>query len=129
VFERSNPRPGGGVGGTLLSLGATMVALVRTRLELATIEFEEERERTKEMLVLIVVATVFFSFALVFLSVLVLLWLWDSHPLSAIIGLTLVYAAICGGAVLMLRRRGQFRPFAATLAELEKDAAALRRKS
>jgi len=111
-------------------MAATVVALLRTRLELATVEFEEERERIKIMLVLIVVATMFACFALVAVSVWVVVWLWDSHPLAAVAGVAIFHALIAAGAVLALKQQvqGHGRPFAATLAELEHDSEALRRK-
>jgi len=69
VTEPGAERPAAGLVAALSGMAATAVALLRTRLELATVEFEEERERIAAMLVLIVVATVFGCFALVALSV------------------------------------------------------------
>jgi uncharacterized membrane protein YqjE len=116
--------------GALSGMAATAVALLRTRLELATVEFEEERERIKFVLVLIVVATMFACFAIVAVSVWVVVWLWDSHPLAGIAGVAIFHALVAIGAVLALKQRVQAhgRPFAATLAELERDADAMRRK-
>ena len=128
--EPAAERPAAGLAAALSGIGATLVALLRTHLELATVEFEEERERVLTMLVLVVVATAFACFTLVALSALVVVWLWDSYPLAAISGVALVYALIAGGAVLALgrQRRANGRPFAATLSELERGADALRRK-
>jgi len=130
VTEPGAERPAAGLVAALSGMAATAVALLRTRLELATVEFEEERERITAMLVLIVVATVFGCFALVALSVLVVVWLWDRSPLLAITGVTIFYVLIAAGAVLALKQHLQAhgRPFAATLAELERDAEAMRRK-
>ena len=130
MTEPGAERPAAGLVAALSGMAATAVALLRTRLELATVEFEEERERIKTMLVLIVVATVFACFALVALSVLVVVWLWDRSPLLAITGVTIFYVLIAAGAVLALKQQLQAhgRPFAATLAELERDAEAMRRK-
>jgi len=130
VTEPGAERPAAGLVAALSGMAATAVALLRTRLELATVEFEEERERIAAMLVLIVVATVFGCFALVALSVLVVVWLWDRSPLLAITGVTIFYVLIAAGAVLALKQQLQAhgRPFAATLAELERDAEAMRRK-
>ena len=63
------------------------------------------------------------------ISVWVVVWLWDSHPLAAIAGVAIFHALIAGGAVLALNKQVQAhgRPFAATLAELERDADAMRR--
>jgi uncharacterized membrane protein YqjE len=113
----------GGLSGALSQLAASVVALMHTRFELLTVEFEEERERTKELLMLIVVATVFLSFALVVFSVLIVVLFWQTYPVTAIVCVLLVYAAIGGGALIAVRRRTHARPFGATLSELEKDAA------
>jgi uncharacterized membrane protein YqjE len=80
------------------------------------------------MLVLVVIATVFSCFALVALSVLAVALLWNSYPFGALCGVVIAYAIVAAVALLALRRnaRAQARPFAATLAELERDAAALR---
>ncbi|HEX8012209.1 MAG TPA: phage holin family protein [Casimicrobiaceae bacterium] len=122
-------RPAAGLGGALSGFAATTVAMLRTRLELATVEFEEERERTKIMLLLVVIATVFSCFALVALSVLIVALLWSSYPLGALVGVVLAYVIIAVLAWYLVRQnaRAQGRPFAATLSELERDADALRR--
>ena len=128
--EPDAERPAAGLAAALSGIAATLVALLRTRLELATVEFEEDRERIKVMLVLIVIATVFACFALVALSALVVVWLWDRYPLAAIAGVAIFHALIAAGAVLALKQQVQAhgRPFAASLAELERDADAMRRK-
>ena len=128
--EPSAERPAAGLVGALSGMAATAVALLRTRFELATVEFEEERERIKTMLVLIVIATMFACFAIVAVSVWVVVWLWDSHPLAGIAGVAIFHALVAVGAVLALKQQVQAhgRPFAATLAELERDADAMRRK-
>jgi uncharacterized membrane protein YqjE len=129
VPEPGTERPAAGLGGALSGLVATTVAMLRTRLELATVEFEEERERTKIMLLLVVIATVFSCFAVVALSVLIVALLWSSYPLSALCGVVVAYVIIAALAWYAFRQtaRAQGRPFAATLAELERDADALRR--
>jgi len=119
-------RRAGGISGALSQLAASVTSLVHTRLELVMVEFDEERLRTKDLLVLAVIATVFFAFALIVLTVLIVYLFWDTHPVGALIGVMLVYAAIGVGAVILLRRRMQSPPFAATLAELRRDADALR---
>ena len=128
--EPAAERPAAGLATALSGIAATVVALLRTHLELATVEFEEQRARVSAMLALIVVATVFACCTFVALSVLVVVWLWDRNPLVVISGVALVYALIAACAVLALKQqlRANGRPFAATLSELERDADALRRK-
>jgi uncharacterized membrane protein YqjE len=120
------PGPSGGLSGALSQLAGTLLALIQARLELVTVEFEEERERTKQLLALIVVAAVFLSFALIALTVLIVVLFWNSYPIAAMIGVTLFYVVVGGGALIALRSRTRGRPFDASLSELEKDAAWLR---
>lgn len=129
MLEPGAERPATGLAGALSGIAATLIALLRTRLELATVEFAEERERIKVMLVLVLVATVSACFAIVTLSALIVVWFWDSHPLAAMFGVALFYAVVAGGALMMLRQqvRAHGIPFAATLGELERDAESLRR--
>jgi uncharacterized membrane protein YqjE len=131
VPEPAPERPVAGLAAALSGIAATVVALLRTHLELATVEFEEVRARVGAMLALIVVATVFACCTFIALSVLVVVWLWDRNPLAVIAGVAVVYALIAACAALALKHQihAQGRPFAATLSELERDAGALRRKT
>ena len=119
-----------GLGEALSGLASTTVAMLRTRLELATVEFEEQRERIKVMLVLIVIATVFACFALITLSALVVVALWDSYRVAALVGVALAYIVIAAIAFYALKANANAasRPFSATLRELERDAEVLRRR-
>lgn len=124
----SAERSAGGISGAFSQLIASVIELARTRLELVTIEFDEERERTKSILILSVVAAVFLSLAVVTLSALILAAYWDTHPFLAILAMAVFYGAVGAGALAILSRRERHRPFAATLAELERDAENLRGK-
>lgn len=119
------PSRAGGISGALTRLSATLVSLVHTRAELASVELAEARERALARLILLVVAAVGFGFAALFASALVAVWFWETNRVAAIAGVTLFWAAV--GAIAMLRlgqrRRSEPRPFAATLAELERDRA------
>ncbi len=123
--------PPDGLRGAVAQLGATLLALVRTRLELASVEFSEERERTQDRLVLLAVAIVGFAFTLLAASAFVVVFFWDTYRLTALAGVTLFYAAIGAAAAWRLNagRRGGPLPFAATLAELERDYEGLTRKT
>lgn len=128
MLDSRDERPAVGLGEALSGLAATAIATLRTRLELATVEFEEQRERTKIGLVLVVVATVFFCFALVALTALVVVAFWGSYPLAALGGIVLLYAAVGAIALLMLKRNAFPRPFEATLQQLERDAEAVKNR-
>jgi uncharacterized membrane protein YqjE len=113
---------------SLRSIGATLAALAHTRLELALVELREEGERRKAMVVLGAVAGVFLTLALLLLAFLVVVAFWDTHRIAAILGVTVLYAAVGFGALLRLRAAQAAAPpvFEATLAELRKDVEALR---
>lgn len=122
----SEPGPGAapdGLRGAVGRLGAAAIALVQTRAELASAELDEARERAKDRLVLVVVAVVCFAVATLAATAFVVVLFWDTYRLTAIAAVTLAYAA--GGLLALwrfdVRRRTDPRPFAATLAELERD--------
>ncbi len=113
--------------GATARLGASMLGLVRTRLELASVEFAEERDRLQQQLMLLIAAVGLLLFAVLFVATWVVVYFWDTSRLAAIAGVALVFAA--AGAVLLVMRSQAARsaptPFAATVAEFERDRAAL----
>jgi uncharacterized membrane protein YqjE len=115
--------------GAIAQLAASAVAMLRTRIELAAVEFAEAREHIKDMVVLAAVGTVLALFALLFASLFVIAWFWDTYRLAAVGGVAVFYVVLAALAFARLRQisRDAPSPFAATLEELEHDAAALRR--
>lgn len=102
----------------------------QTRLELLAVEIQEEKLRLTGLLFNLVVGALLLAFGLVFLLVFLTVLFWDEHRLLAL-GLA---TAIClGGALLTATnaarelKRGS-RLFAASLAELARDRAALRKE-
>src|ERR1019366_8336119 len=127
VSERNDGRRQGGAMGAMAQLGASALAMLRTRIELACVEFVEAREHIRDMVVLAAVGTVLGLFAPLF----VIAYFWDSYRLAAVGGVTVFYIAITVLIFARLRKisRDAPAPFAASLEELENDAAALRRRS
>jgi uncharacterized membrane protein YqjE len=123
VNDGSSSEGSGGLRAALARLGAAGIEFSRTRIELATVEFSEERERTTRRLILVAAAALGFAFALLGLSAFVVVWFWDTHRLLALGAVTLVYALIGGVALMRLQsfQRSAPKPFATTLAELERD--------
>lgn len=109
----------------LARLGAAALALVRTRVELATLEFSEQRERARAMLVLLGVAGFAFAFAAMSATALVVVYFWETYRIAALVAVTLFYLAVGAIAVwrLSLHHRDDPPAFAGTLAELERDRA------
>lgn len=120
--------PEGGVRNVALRLSASALALLRTRVELASVEFAEERERLKVSIALIAIAIIAFGFAAAVVTFGVVVWFWDSYRFQAIAVVALLYAIV---GVVALRRQSALRkaaptPFASSLDALRKDVEWLR---
>jgi uncharacterized membrane protein YqjE len=108
-------------------LAASLLGLARTHLELASVEFTEERDRIQRQLTLLIAAVGLLLFAVFFAAAWVVVYYWDTSRLTAIAGVAILFAA--AAAVLLVMRAQAARsaptPFAATLAELERDRDAI----
>ncbi len=113
---------------SLRGLATSGIALIRTRLELLKVEAEEEIGRITGLLLWGMAAVLCSVVGLAFLGVFLTVLLWDSHRVLALgifTALFLVAAGIAIAVTLRLVRQGS-RLFSASLAELERDSAALR---
>lgn len=123
---RDEPPQASGLSGATARLTASLLALARARAELAAVEFAEERARLQQQLVLLITGMVALLFAAFFVAVWVIVYFWDTYRLTAVAGVVLTFAL--AGAIVLWRRAESARaapaPFAATLAELERDRAA-----
>lgn len=109
------------------ALCRTLLGIARTRLELLANELEEERLRLTRMFVFGVLALFFFGLGVLVLSLLVVVMFWDTYRLAAIAGVALVHLIIALCCVVAARKLAARKPrfFSATLAEIDKDRAAL----
>lgn len=109
-------------------LGATLVAMVQTRVELASVELQEEAQRMLRYLVLSLMALFLAAMTVVLVTFFVILLFWEQHPLLATGLLASVYAI--GALLLMSKVKSEIRAkpalLASTLAELKKDAECVR---
>lgn len=130
MADSSDNRPQGGPFGAVGQAAATAIAMLRTRIELASVEFAEARQYVQQMVVLAAVGTVLGLFALLFASLFVIAYFWDSYRLAAVGGVTIFYVVVAAVVFVRLRKlsRDTPAPFSATLEELENDVAALRRQ-
>jgi uncharacterized membrane protein YqjE len=117
----------GGLLASVRILFGTLLGMARTRLELIATELEEERLHLARLLLYGFLALFFFGLGVLALSLLVIAAFWDTHRLTAITAIVLVYLGSALFCVLCLRRQMRRKPrlFSATLAELDKDRAAL----
>jgi uncharacterized membrane protein YqjE len=114
---------GSGLLGSVRRLGATLLAMVRTRLELLSTVAEEHLVRLSRLCVLAACALMLITLGLLVATLFVLILFWDTHRLAAAAVLTLMYLGGGIAVALYARReaRSQPRLFAASLAELAKD--------
>jgi uncharacterized membrane protein YqjE len=115
--------PHGSLKAALARLGAAALELVRTRAELATLEFSEHRDRARALLVLLGIAGFAFAFAAMSATALIVVYFWETYRLAALVGVTLFYLLVGVIAIWRLSEHRRTDPplFAATLAELERD--------
>jgi uncharacterized membrane protein YqjE len=112
---------------SLKRLARTAVELLRTRLELLSLDVEEAKVRLLSILLLGAIAFFCVSLGLVMGAFWLVVAFWDTHRMLV---LGLLTGAFLGGgllalAVLAWRARRGPRLFSATLAELQKDREAL----
>ena len=124
--------PAGGerVAGLRPALGRLVaggLALARTRLELASVELALERERFTSIVAFAVAGAVLATLALAALTIFVVAYFWDTHRYEAIAALVVVYGALAAFAFLRAASiaRREPTPFAASIAEIDKDRAIL----
>lgn len=115
---------------TAAQLGDSALALLRARLDLASIELAEERERLTVRLGWLFAGILLLVFALLGLGVLAAALLWNTNRLLALLLPTLGFAL---AGWWMMRKSQQLGrdaalPFAATIAEFDKDRALLGRQ-
>src|SRR5688572_10242785 len=127
-MNRATPPATAGLLEALRAAGTTLNELVRVRGALFSVELREEVLRRKEMLVLAAVGFAFLHTAFLLFTFLLAAAFWDSYRYAALGAMTALYAA-CGSAIFWrLRMASQAKPapFAATLAELDRDLDGLR---
>lgn len=119
--------PRGGLASSLRSLAGSALGLLRTRLDLLSVELQEEKLRLFSMFVYGAVAIMLLSVGVVFLAVFVTVLLWDSHRMLALGIFSALF--LLGGTVALVMlatlARTRSKLFAASLAELAEDGAAL----
>ena len=122
------PAPGS-LAARLRGHAAAAIGILQTRLELLAVEFQEEKLRLTGLALNTVVAGLLLGFGLVFLMVFLTVLFWEEHRLLAL-GIS---TAVClGGGLLAASNaarafRGGTKLFSASLAELARDRAALKK--
>ncbi len=112
-----------GLRGALGRLVESALALLRTRAELAALEFTESRDHARDQLVLLAILGGALAFAWMALCALVVVAFWDTHRLLALGSIAALHLVVAGFAWSRLRaaQAASTPPFSQTLAELERD--------
>lgn len=112
----------------LRSSVAALIDIGATRLELAATEYEEERLRLLQLLISTIATLLLLSMTALLATTFVIVLMWDTHRLLAIGILVMAFALATVASALGWRRRLSQQPafMAATVAELQRDADALR---
>lgn len=107
------------------ALLATALGLARTRLELLSVETQEVLARLVLLMVGAVAAILLGALALGFGAVALVMAVAPEHRVAVSAGLALAF--LLAGALIAwrVRRESRVRPFAASLAELQRDGEAL----
>ena len=113
----------GGLLSSVRRVGASIAAIVHSRIELAALELDREKTRLTRLILLGVVALFFLGLGAITATIFVIVLFWDSQRLVVIGFLTVLYIGIGAGALAIARKEGAEakRPFSSTLEELRKD--------
>jgi uncharacterized membrane protein YqjE len=105
-----------------------LVSMFGARLELASIDVEAHLQATLAVLMTAFVAVVLGLVAFTFIGIAVIVFFWETHRIAAAACVTGAYVALALLMALRARSGWSNRPaaFAATIAELERDADAFR---
>lgn len=113
---------------SLRAVSATVLDVLRIRVELISLEWHEEQERGKEVIVLAVVAALLLALGLLVLTLFVIVLFWDSYRLPAIGVVALLYVGGGVFSLMAMRKKMHDRQpiFSATLKEFADDLHALK---
>jgi uncharacterized membrane protein YqjE len=113
---------------SVVRLGATLIDIIHTRLELISLELEEELVRFSSYLLLSLIALFAAGIAVLLAIFLLIVVFWDTHRIAVVGSLFAVFSSVAVGIAFWLRHafRNKPRLLASSLAELRKDSAGLR---
>lgn len=106
------------------ALLATALGLARTRLELLSVELQELLARLVLLMIGAVTAILLGALALGFGAVALVMAAPAEHRVAVSAGLAVTFLVAAAFIAWQVRREAKARPFAASLAELERDAKA-----
>jgi uncharacterized membrane protein YqjE len=112
-----------GLMGSLQRLTATLLAILRTRLDLFSSEMEEERLRIEQRLLYGSITLFFFAISILLLTLFIVVFFWDNYRLQMLGGFTALF--LLAGLITWnaLRKISREKPklFSVCLATLADD--------
>jgi uncharacterized membrane protein YqjE len=122
---------GPGLLGSARRVLATLLEIGQTRLQLASTELEEERLRLAELFLWATFALFFLGVGLVLAALLLVLLFWDGQRELVLGTISVVFLIVGVFAGTTWRRKSRNKPplLATTIAEFQRDRAALGRRS
>jgi uncharacterized membrane protein YqjE len=108
---------------TVGRLAATLLAMVHTRLELASVEMEEQSQRYLGYLLMSLLSLFLFAIAIVLAALFVIILFWDTHRIAAVLAMAAAFGLAAVAIGLNVRSGFASQPplLSATLGELRKD--------
>jgi uncharacterized membrane protein YqjE len=113
---------------TVRSFMASWIAVVKTRVEIISVEIEEQREWLEHLILMALAALFCISLGLILLTLFIVVLFWETDArLWVLGGFALLYLGGGLGMWFALRSKMKSKPklFASTAAELGKDYSAL----
>lgn len=109
---------------SLSRLAGTFIAILQTRLELATVEVEEEALRFFSYLVFVLAAMFCMGMAILLGVLLLVVIYWDTERVPVMVSLMALFALLSGAITMGIRRHYRMKPkmLAHTLQELSRDS-------
>src|SRR5690606_5333055 len=111
-------------------ISCTVIAILKTRLELFALEASQQKSGLIKALALLVGAVLFSTLALLVLTLLIALLFWPTeYRYWAIAALVVLYGVLGLSMFLVLKNQLQTgpQPFAASIAELQRDVDVMQR--
>ncbi|OZA06097.1 MAG: hypothetical protein B7X95_04155 [Methylophilaceae bacterium 17-44-8] len=119
----TEPQQSKGLFASLSGLGATLVAMMQTRLQLLANDLEEDSAHLLHIAKLTLIMLFCFGIAIILLTILISVIFWDSHRilvLSTLLGF-FVISGLLIGAYTNSKIKQKPTLFASSLSELSKD--------
>ena len=110
--------------------GATIVALLHTRVELLATEFEEEVQRSIIIFLSLMLTLLFGALSILMLAVTLLVIFWDEHRVlvAVLITVTFMIITVITGFLAQARITRKPRFLSASIEELKRDRTHLERR-